>query len=341
MTEPPTRRRKMHPAVVVGCIALATWILLAVCMGENSLDRADKAASVIGMLLALGTFTGALVEQQRRSSAQGGEGSEPQVSFFRRPSVLTGLAVMAVGLLIVVAAGLLANGGQTDGSKAQDDRTTQDHSPSASAPPSASASPSASSPVGSAEPCASTAGIAPTSSGTGVVDAVRHEGALVISQGYYADLDSLCPDWNVTDVLGTKQDVGNNGKAFVRSLNAGAQIAVVEGSAAATFSMCSANTDYVPDGAIPFKELKVGARYCVLTDAGRRSLLTVKRLRRDGGRTTVHLDVRTWAEKRPSEETNYWPWVIAGAIILMLVSGGAKSAAGKNDDEEVAGSGRA
>ncbi|MER7589162.1 hypothetical protein ABTW72_16680 [Micromonospora sp. NPDC127501] len=319
-----------------------TWILLAVCMGENSLDRADKAASVIGMLLALGTFTGALVEQQRRSSAQGDEASQPHMSFFKRPSVLAGLAVMGVGLLIVIAAGLFANGGQaTEGSKAQDERTLPDHSPSASTSPSASPSPSASSPVGGAEPCASPAGIAPTPSGTGAVDVVRHDGVLVISEGYYADLDSLCPDWNVTDVLGTKQDVGNNGKAVVRSLSGGTQIAVVERSAAATFSMCSANTDYVPDGAIPFKDLKVGARYCVLTDAGRRSLLTVKRLRRDGGRTTVHLDVRTWAEKRPSEETNYWPWVVAGVIILMLVSGGAKSAAGKNDDEEVAKSGRA
>lgn len=288
------------------------------------------------MLLALGTFTGVLIEQRRRSSAQDDDNPERHPSFFKRPSVLAGLAVMAVGLLIVVAVGLLANGEQpSDGPKAQDDRTLSETSSSAS--PSLSSSP----PAGRAEPCASPAGIAPAPSGTGVVDVVRHDGALVISEGYYADLDSLCPDWNVTDVLGTKQDVGNNGKAVVRSLNAGTQIAVVERSAAATFGMCSANTDYVPDGAIPLKDLKVGARYCVLTDAGRRSLLTVKRLRREGDRTTVHLEVRTWAEKRPSDETNYWPWVIAGIVILMLVSGGAKSAAGKNDDEEVAGSERA
>lgn len=333
MTEPPTPRKKMPPVVTVALIALAVWILLAVCMGEKSLDRADKAAGVIAMLVALGAFTATVVEQQRRSSNQEGENPQEHPSLLKRPSVLAGLATMAVGLLIVVIVGFASGGGGAP----------EDQGPEAgsASPPdlpattaAATAAPSASSPAdGPAEPCASPGQATPTPTAASTTDAVRHDGALILSEGYYADLDSLCPDWDVTDVLGTKQDIGNDGKGLTRSVNTGTQIAVVEKSASATFGMCSSNTDYV-SGVIQYEDLKQGARYCVLTDAGRRSLVTVKRVRRDGGRTTVHVDVRTWAERRPSEETNYLPWVILGVLVLMMLGGGAKTAAGKAGEDK-------
>lgn len=95
--------------------------------------------------------------------------------------------------------------------------------------------------------------------------------------------------------------------------------------------MCAANTDYVSE-TLRYADLHTGNRYCVLTDAGRRSLLTVvKRVGGDRDRFSVQMQVRTWAEKRPSEETNYVPWAIGGIIVLVLLGGGAKKATSDAD----------
>ncbi|RLK22840.1 hypothetical protein DER29_0685 [Micromonospora sp. M71_S20] len=330
MTEPPTPRKRMHPVVTVGLIVLAIWILLAVCMGEQSLDRADKAASVIAMLVGLGALTVTVVELQRRSAQQDSENSPPNhSSLLKRPSVVTGVATMAVGLLIVVVVGLASGGADTSEEPASEagGSSPSEPPPTTDAP---SVSPSESSPT---EPCASPGQAASGVSPTVTAEVVRHDGTLILAKGYYADLDSLCPDWDVTDVAGTKQDIGNDGRGLTRSITAGTQIAVVEKKAAATFAMCSSNTDYV-SSAIQYADLNPGDRFCVLTDAGRRSLVTVLRVRGGGDRKTVHVEVRTWAEKQPSEETNYLPWVIGGLIVLALLGGGATSAATKGDKEE-------
>ena len=118
------------------------------------------------------------------------------------------------------------------------------------------------------------------------------------------------------------------GSGLVRTYY-GAQIAMVEEEAAPTFSMCSSNTDYV-SATLRYNDLRPGNRYCVLTDSGRRSLITVKRLPRDGDRTAIHLQVRTWSEKRPTDDTNYLPWILLGIFLLAIAGGGAKSASSKD-----------
>ncbi|GAA4562112.1 hypothetical protein GCM10023176_02240 [Micromonospora coerulea] len=322
MAWPPKLPRKWNPVVAVAFSALVGWALLVVLMSDASLDRADKAASVIGMLVGLGALMVAVVELPRRGSAGGGTQTEdPRPPLFRRPSVVVALATMAVGLLVVIIIGLAGGGGSPAAPTTSVPSDTGLDEAATTGPPAATGTTAA-----PAEPCASQAAVAASPSPGPSTELVRHDGTLLLSKGYYADLDSLCPDWNVTDLLGSRQDIGNDGTGLVRSLTAGTQIAVVESDAPATYAMCSANTDYVAE-ALRYADLRPGSRYCVLTDAGRRSLLTVKRVRRNA----VQVQVRTWAEKRPGEETNYVPWIIGGIIVLLLLGGGAKKATSDAD----------
>ncbi|MEU5940090.1 hypothetical protein ABZ807_13030 [Micromonospora sp. NPDC047548] len=334
MTEPSKPRKRLGPVAVLALSTLAGWALIAVCVGEKSLDRADKAASVVAMLLALGALTVAIVE--RRPSDQAGDtagdqtagGASAPRSFLKGPSVVAGLSTIAVGLVVVLLVGVFADGNDDEADAIGVEPATGATSPAATIVPSASPSDS-----NSAEPCGSQVQQAEgVPSAAASTEVVRHDGPLILSKGFYADLDSLCPDWDVTDVAGSKQDIGSDGRGIARSLTAGTQIALVDKSAESTFAMCSSNTDYVT-GAIRYDDLRPGNRYCVLTDSGRRSLLTVKRVRRDRDRIAVHLDVRTWAEKRQSEEANYVPWILLGIVVLVLAGGGAKSVASKNEGD--------
>ncbi|MGR6318009.1 hypothetical protein Q2K19_02820 [Micromonospora soli] len=330
MAWPPKLRRKWHPVAAVLVSALAGWALLALLMSEASLDRADKAASVISMLIGLGALVVAVVEVPRRLAA--GEQAEPageRPTVWKRPSVLLALGTMAVGLLLVVLVGVIG-GGEPEATPPAAAPTT------AAEPPSPSPAASGATPT-KRERCASAVDASPAAaaaspSGTASSEVVRHDGPLVLSKGFNADLDSLCPDWDVTDLAGSRQDIGNDGTGLGRNIMSGTQIAVVQGKAPGTYAMCSANTDYVSE-TLGYDDLAVGDRYCVLTDAGRRSLLTVKRVDHDGDRTAVYVQVRTWAQKPPDEKTDYGPWILGGIILLVLFGGGAKkvSDAAKED----------
>ncbi|MFE9693128.1 hypothetical protein [Micromonospora sp. NPDC005806] len=325
MAWPPKLRWKWTPVAAVLVSALVGWALLALLMGEASLDRADKAASVISMLIGLGALVVAVVEVPRRLAS--GEQTEPEgerSTLFKRPSVLLALGTMAGGLLVVVLVGVAG-----------------EDEPQAALPtvaPTEIADPTSPSPVlpgttpAKQERCASPAADGASPSVTASTEVVRHDGPLVLSPGFYADLDSLCPDWDVTDGLGSRQDLGNDGTGLARSFTAGTQIAVVQSKAPATYAMCAANTDYVSE-TLRYQDLDKGNRYCAVTDTGRRSLLTVKQVEVAGNRTSVFLQVRTWAQKPPEEKTDYGPWILGGIILLVLFGGGAKkvSDAGKED----------
>ncbi|MGW5671061.1 hypothetical protein [Micromonospora sp. NPDC003776] len=333
MAWPPKRPWKPNPlaALVVG--VLAGWILLAVLMNGESLDRADKAAGVVGMLLALGGLVVTLMELARRgSTGDTAEPAQPRTALLARRSVLAAAAAMGVGLLVVFLVGL-GGGGEPDAaggptpsptSVAPASSAPESTGPATAAaercapPPAAAASPAV------AEPSSTSAAAFPAASASAEV--IRHDGLLVLSRGYYADLDSLCPDWDVAELLGSSGgDIGNDGEGLVRNPTAGVQIAAVPSDAPATYAMCAANTDYLAE-TLTYQDLRVGDRYCVLTDDGRRSLLTVRRKFAVGDRTSVQVQVRTWAQRQEGEKTDYGPWIVGGIILLVLLGGGAKKA---------------
>lgn len=339
MAWPPKLPWKPNPlaALVVG--VLAGWILLAVLMNGESLDRADKAAGVVGMLLALGGLVVTLMELVRRgSTGDTAEPAQPRPALLARRSVLAAAAAMGVGLLVVLLVGL-GGGGEPEATGAPTPSPTS-AAPATSAPestgpasapaercapPVAAASPA----VAGASPTAAVASPAvagaPATAGASA-EPVRHDGLLVLSRGYYADLDSLCPDWDVAELLGsTGGDIGNDGEGLVRNPTAGVQIAAVQRDAPATYAMCAANTDYLSE-TLTYRDLRVGDRYCVLTDDGRRSLLTVRGKLGGGDRVSVQVQVRTWAERREGEKTDYGPWIVGGIILLVLLGGGARKA---------------
>ncbi|NES12867.1 MULTISPECIES: hypothetical protein [Micromonospora] len=323
MAWPPKLPWRTNPlaALVVG--VLVGWILLAVLMSGASLDRADKAASVVGMLVGLGALVVTLMEMaRRRSPGDAAEPAHPQPALLKRPSVLAAAATVGVGLLVVILVGLAGGGEPEAGGPTPGPTASAPDSPTPGAVPESTGTASA-----LLERCASpaVAGASPTVSAT--TEMVRHDGLLILSRGYYADLDSLCPDWDVAELLGsTGGDIGNDGEGLVRNPTAGVQIAAVQKDAPATFAMCAANTDYISE-TLAYQALAVGDRYCVLTDDGRRSLLTVRRKLRDGDRVSLQVQVRTWVEKRDVEKTDYVPWIVGGIILLVLLGGGATKAA--------------
>ncbi|MGW5016045.1 hypothetical protein ACWEOR_28835 [Micromonospora chalcea] len=332
MAWPPKPRWYRSPVIAVLTSALIGWILLAALMSDASLDRADKAASVISMLIGLGALIVAVIEIPRRLAArqQGESGSDGPEStdgadwrnrFLKRPSVLIALGAMLVGLVVVLLFGLAT--GNSPSASAPTDAPTATVSPPSST--TATESPSPSPLERCASPVAGTESLAPRASSA--LEEVRHEGPLVLSKGFHADLDSLCSDWDITDVSGSRQDITNDGKGLVRSFTAGTQIAVVQRSAPATYAMCAANTDYLSE-TLRYRDLAPGNRYCVVTDTGRRSLITVK----GTTRTTIQLDVKTWAHKPPGDDTDYGPWILGGIVLLVLLGGGAKKASGNSQN---------
>lgn len=310
--------------------ALIGWILLALLMSDASLDRADKAASVISMLVGLGALIVAVLEIPRRLAARqqgesGPDGSETTDGadwpnrLLKRPSVLIALGAMLVGLMVVLLFGLATGNSPNTAAPTNAPSTTVSPPGSTTATKSPSPSPleRCASPVAETE--------SPTTSASSTLEEVRHEGPLVLSKGFHADLDSLCPDWDVTDVLGSRQDITNDGKGLVRSFTAGTQIAIVPRSAPATYAMCAANTDYLSE-TLRYRDLASGNRYCVVTDTGRRSLITVK----GTTRTTIQLHVKTWTHKPPGDDTDYGPWILGAIVLLVLLGGGAKKASGNS-----------
>jgi hypothetical protein len=89
-----------------------------------------------------------------------------------------------------------------------------------------------------------------------------------------------------------------------------------------------------------FDDIRVGDRYCARTDAGRRSLITVTKIRRGDDRTSVQLRVRTWSRTEPGgeDDTDYSPLIVL-VVLLLLASGGTKAArsATKNSGHRPAG----
>ncbi|MBT8228244.1 MAG: hypothetical protein HKP61_12505 [Dactylosporangium sp.] len=161
---------------------------------------------------------------------------------------------------------------------------------------------------------------------------IRHEGELVLPPGYYADLDTICTDWLVNSEAESRHDLVNDGTGLLRADKA-TEMALLEDGAVETFAECVANTNYLST-TIPYRDLRKGNRYCVRTNKGRRSLVTIVDVGLDQQRTVLRLNVITWAPVQHDDSDDDTWKIVAFIIVLMMVFGGGTTAAVNNRSSE-------
>jgi hypothetical protein len=125
--------------------------------------------------------------------------------------------------------------------------------------------------------------------------APRRQGALDLTQGYYADLDSESGDWGVDEWPAVEQDIYLSSGMENLTLDAPFQsdLAVLNGRPA-RYGTCANASAYV--SSVGFEQLKPGTILCIRTSGGRIALALVSSTDKNppGIPAIVHFEIAVW-----------------------------------------------